>query len=79
MHFERKQFNLEEDPWENYLFHDSKKLVPLFCNNKPLSLSEQVILAKFIEYSVQTESISQYKIVAKDLIKELLDFANSFS
>ena len=62
MHYERKQFKLDEDPFDNYLFHDSKQLAPLICHKEPLSIEEQVILAKFIEYTMQSETISQYSL-----------------
>ena len=59
-HYARKDFKLDEDPWENYLFHDTKLLVTLICHSKALSISQQVILAKFIEHSIKMETISQY-------------------
>jgi hypothetical protein len=33
-------------------------LVPLICHTEPLSITEQVILAKFIEYTILGETIS---------------------
>ena len=78
MHQQRKEFNLEEDPWDNYLFFDSKKLAALICHGSPLTLPEQVILAKFLEHSVLTETISQYKMTGKELIRELMAFATGF-
>lgn len=68
MHFQRKQFQLSEDPWDNYLFHDSQKLIHLICHRDPLSITDQLLLAKFIDYTVSTETISQYRQQGKDLI-----------
>jgi len=35
MHYQRKEFKIEEDPWDNYLFHDAKKLMHLVCHQEP--------------------------------------------
>ena len=32
-HFAKKEFKLAEDPWENYLFYDAKKIIPLLCHS----------------------------------------------
>lgn len=48
----RKSYGLEEDAWENYLYHDSKHAVSLICHQEPLSISEQIIVTKFIEESI---------------------------
>lgn len=32
MHTLRKQLKLDEDPWDNYLIHDSKYFLPLICH-----------------------------------------------
>lgn len=77
-HFARKQFRLAEDPWDNYMFHDSLKLIPLICHSSPLNIYEQVIVAKFIEETLRTETISQYKVQGTDIIKELLEFSSQF-
>ena len=78
MHFSRKEFKLDEDPWDNYLFHDAKALIPLICHTKPLTISEQIILAKFIEYTIQSETISQYKLKGTEIIGHLIGFAEGF-
>jgi hypothetical protein len=61
-HVGRKKMKLDEDPWDNYLFHDSKHLLPLICHNEALPIEKQVLLARFIEYSMREETISQYTI-----------------
>ena len=67
-----------EDPWENYMFYDAKKLIPLICHREALSIAEQVLLVKFIAQTVENETISQYKIAARDILRELIQFANNF-
>jgi hypothetical protein len=67
-----------EDPWDNYLFFDAKHLVHLICHRAMLPISHQVILAKFIEETVKSETISQYKIAGPKIIDELLKFTKEF-
>lgn len=78
MHFQRKEFKLDEDPWDNYLFHDAQLLAPIICHSEPLTVAEQVIVAKFIEVTLKAETISQYKIQGNKIIQELLQFARGF-
>ena len=78
MHYERKQYKLDEDPWDNYLFHDAQKLVPLICHTEPLSIVQQIVLARFIEYTMSSETISQYSMQHNLLIKELMAFTSNF-
>jgi hypothetical protein len=33
MHLLRKQLKMDEDPWDNYLVHDSKYFLPLLCHS----------------------------------------------
>lgn len=55
----RKSFAISEDPWENYLYHDSKQLVELLAHSgNCLNASEQVILARFIINTVKEENVS---------------------
>ena len=44
------------------MFHDSQKLIPLICHSNPLNIAQQVLVAKFVEHTIKTETISQYKI-----------------
>lgn len=77
-HYAKKEFNINEDPWENYLFHDAKQLIHLICHEESLPIAEQVVLSKFIIHTLETETISQYKIQGKQLMKEIINFANRF-
>ena len=44
----RKEFGIAEDPWENFLFHDSKFIIPLLNHSEPLTIIEQILLFKFV-------------------------------
>lgn len=52
----RKEYGIQEDPWENYLFHDSQFIIPLINHTEPLSIIGQIILFKFIQRSVGDEA-----------------------
>lgn len=69
---------MDEDPWDNYLIHDSKHFLPLLCHSQDLPIEQQVLLVQFIRQSISEENISQYKPKAGSLIKELVAFANEF-
>jgi hypothetical protein len=68
----KKQLKIEEEPWENYLIHDSKYFIPLLCHSKEQSIEEQILIAKFIIHSIKDESISEFKPMGENLSKELL-------
>jgi hypothetical protein len=57
-HFAKKEMKIAEDPWENYLFYDAKRLIPLICHKESLTIAKQVILVKFITQTVENETIS---------------------
>jgi len=52
-HVGKSQMKLEEDPWDNYLYFDSKYILPLVCHSQNLTITEQVLLALFLKYQVQ--------------------------
>lgn len=74
----RTQFKMAEDPWDNYLVYDAKYFIPLLCHNTALPIEQQVLMVNFIKHSIKEETISQYKLQASSLIKELVQFANEF-
>ena len=69
---------MDEDPWDNYLIHDSKYFIPLLCHSNELPIEQQVLLVTFIKQSISDETISQYKPKSQALINELVKFANEF-
>jgi hypothetical protein len=78
MHQLRKQLKMDEDPWENYLIHDSRYIMPILCHSQELSIEEQILVAKFIKQAIRDENISEYQLKGSALIKELLTFTNEF-
>ena len=43
-----------------------------------MPIAEQVVLSKFIIHTLESETISQYKIQGKQLMQEIIAFANKF-
>lgn len=78
MHVLRKQLKMDEDPWDNYMIHDSRYFVPLLCHSHELPIEQQVLLVAFIRQSIAEETISQYKLKSQALINELVKFASEF-
>ena len=62
---------IAEDPWENYLYFDSKYVLPLLCHRDDLSIERQVLLALFVQKSIADETISQYKVQGAKLASAL--------
>ena len=75
LHELREQFKLQEDPWENYLYHDGKQLVELLAHaGISLKPAEQVLTTHFLLETVKAEAISQYALDGSKIIKKLLEF-----
>ena len=66
--------NLKEFPWENYLYYDSKHILPIICHRKPLSVEKQILSAFFLQNVVEDGSISQYELKGEALLQELFTF-----
>lgn len=40
MHHGKAQMKIQEDPWENFLYHDSAYILPLICHSQEMGLEE---------------------------------------
>jgi len=65
---------MDEDPWDNYLIHDSKYFLPLVCHKQPLGQAELLLLTQFLTYSLEKEIISEFKATGDKLIQELIEY-----
>ena len=65
---------IEEDPWDNYLYFDSKHVLSIVCHAQDMPIERQALLAMFLHRAVEDESISQYKVQGSKLATALLDF-----
>ena len=61
-HNQRKQMSIVEDPWDNYLYYDSKYLLPLICHQRSLPIEQQVLIALFMDHACAEQQISQYRL-----------------
>ena len=57
-HTGKQWMKVQEDPWDNYLYYDSKYLLPVICHSKSLPIEEQMVVAFFLECTLAEESIS---------------------
>ena len=51
-------YKIQEDPWDNYLYYDSKYLLPLLCSKEALSIEQQVLVILFVIDTLREETIS---------------------
>lgn len=68
---------IQEDPWDNYLYYDSKYVLPLLCHSTDLPKEKQALIAYFIGDAVANETISQYKVQGAQLVDSLIDFVTN--
>lgn len=73
-HSGKELMKIVEDPWENFLYHDSKYVLPIMCHASDMTIEEQILVAMFLQKSVQDETISQYKLQGTKLIDALVKF-----
>ena len=43
-----EMMKIQEDPWDNYLYYDSKYVLPLICHGQDMPIEEQALVALFI-------------------------------
>ena len=65
---------IQEDPWDNYLYYDSKYVLPIICHGNDQPIERQVLLSMFIQKSMSDETISQYKLQGGKLVFALINF-----
>lgn len=74
-HKGKAEMKIHEDPWDNYLYYDSKYILPLICHTAQLPIEEQLLLALFVRSATQDQTISQYGLPSNRLVEELVKFA----
>lgn len=57
-HKGKMSMKIQEDPWDNFLYYDSKYLMPLICHKEALEIEEQVLVAFFLQFSSADATIS---------------------
>ena len=76
-HTGKKMMKIHEDPWDNFLYYDSKYLLPMICHTRDLPIEEQLVVSFFIECAIAEETISQYVLTGDKLVAELLKFVKT--
>lgn len=61
-HSGKQMMKIQEDPWDNYLYYDSKYVLPMICHSADMPIERQALLAMFMKRSIEDETISQYKV-----------------
>ena len=65
---------IQEDPWDNYLYYDSRYIIPIFCHQESMPIEKQTLAAFFLKKSIDDETISQFKVIGSKLLEELFNF-----
>lgn len=65
---------IAEDPWDNYLYFDSKFILPLVCHSRAMPIERQVLLTSFLQKAITDETISMFKLSGQALVDELMAF-----
>jgi hypothetical protein len=62
------------DPWDNYLYHDSKLFLDFVFNKSYHSTQDKFIFMKFLVFVYYNEFLSNFKIDGKLLADKLYEF-----
>lgn len=76
-HLGKREMKIQEDPWDNYLYYDSRFIIPIFCHQQSLPIEQQVLAALFLKRAIDDETISQFKDSGAKLLQELLSFVEN--
>jgi hypothetical protein len=76
IHLGKKEMKIQEDPWDNYLYYDSRYIIPIFCNQESMTIEKQVLAVYFMHRTIADETISQFKDMGGKLLTELFRFIN---
>jgi hypothetical protein len=64
------------DPWDNYLYYDSKFILDCIFNKKFYSTNEKFLLVKFLLFVYYNDMMSNFRIDGKILVDKLITFVN---
>lgn len=74
----KNELNIHIDPWDFYLYHDSKYFIQLFYNDFVLEPVQLIVYMHVLLKCIDEEVTSQFKLLPKQLIEYFLKFANEF-
>jgi hypothetical protein len=71
---ESNKLGINLDPWDNYLYHDSKIFLEFIFNKNSKSIRENFISMKFLLFVFYNDFLSNFKIDGKILNDKLIEF-----
>ncbi len=71
---EIKKLNIQSDPWDNYLYYDSKFLFDFIFNNKSTNVEEKFIELKFLLFIYYNDFIANFRSDGKTIAWKLNDY-----
>lgn len=74
---EIKKLKIHSDPWDNYLYHDSKFLLDFIFNQNIIFAEEKFIQLKFFMFIYYNDLMANFKIDGKIVADRLIKYINS--
>lgn len=74
---EHKKLKIHSDPWDNYLYHDSKFLLDFTFNNNIILAEEKFLLLKFFMFIYYNNVMANFKADGKIVADRLIKFINN--
>jgi hypothetical protein len=71
----KKELGFDIDPWDHYLYFDSKFFMKVLQNSLYFDKGDEVLVLHFVLRSIETDTISYFTGSAEALIKDLLEFS----
>ena len=71
---EIKKLNIQTDPWDNYLYYDSKFFLDFSFNDSFNSQQDKFIQLIFLNFIFQNEFLGNFKKDGKYICNKLMNF-----
>ncbi len=73
---EANKLGIHLDPWDNYLYHDSKLILDYLFNKNIVITNDKFLLIKFLSFVYYNDMMSNFRIDGKILVDKFLIFIN---
>jgi hypothetical protein len=74
---ETNKLGIHLDPWDNYLYHDSKLFLDFVFNKNFYSTQDKFVFMKFLVFVYYNDFLSNFKLDGKLLADKLFEFIKS--
>lgn len=71
---EIKKLNIQTDPWDNYLYYDSKFFLDFIFNENFITPEDKFIQLIFLNFIFQNEFLGNFKKDGKYISNKLMNF-----